>query len=365
MTALPALSYMSNAARTQGEMKTALDDIVAFMRERFGAGAGWTLIASGSTVNLGGETSRLNLITGTTTITSFGTTNPGDSVLFVVRFAAALTLTNGLNLILPTGANITTAAGDVAIVVWEGSNVWRVLSYQRADGSPLFGAAIPGEIKDFAFNRVPAGWLECDGTAISRSTYAALFAALVRTATVTITIATPGVVSWTAHGLRAGDPVKFTTTGALPTGITGGTTYYVISTGLTADTFRFASAAGGSAINTSGSQSGTHTGINAPWGDGNGSTTFNLPNFQGEFRRSNDNGRGVDTNRSFGSAQADLIKSHDHDAASTGGNILTNAAGNLAAGAAVGADTGITKTGSTGGAETRPRNVSVLTCIKT
>jgi hypothetical protein len=45
----------------------------------------------------------------------------------------------------------------------------------------------------------------------------------------------------------------------LPTGITAGTPYYVLATGLTSSTFRFAATPGGAAINTSGSQSGTHT----------------------------------------------------------------------------------------------------------
>lgn len=77
-------------------------------------------------------------------------------------------------------------------------------------------------------------------------------------ATVTVTIATPAVVSWTAHGRVAGDTFCFATTGALPTGITAGTTYYVISTGLGANSFQFSATSGGSAVNTSGSQSGTH-----------------------------------------------------------------------------------------------------------
>lgn len=77
---------------------------------------------------------------------------------------------------------------------------------------------------------------------------------------VTVTIATPGVVTWTAHGMAAGDTFCFATTGALPTGITAGTTYYVIATGLTADTFQFSATSGGAAVNTSGSQSGTHYG---------------------------------------------------------------------------------------------------------
>lgn len=46
------------------------------------------------------------------------------------------------------------------------------------------------------------------------------------TSVVTTTIADPGVVTLASHGLAAGDPVTFSTTGALPTGITAGTTYY-------------------------------------------------------------------------------------------------------------------------------------------
>lgn len=80
-----------------------------------------------------------------------------------------------------------------------------------------------------------------------------------RQATATVTIATPGVVTSTAHKLVAGDTVVFSTTGALPTGITAGTTYYVLATDLAADTFKFAATAGGTPIDTTGSQSGVHT----------------------------------------------------------------------------------------------------------
>lgn len=77
--------------------------------------------------------------------------------------------------------------------------------------------------------------------------------------TFTVTIATPAIFTQTGHGLVAGDIVYFTTTGALPTGIVVGTAYYVIATGLTANDFRVSATLGGSAINTSGSQSGVHT----------------------------------------------------------------------------------------------------------
>ena len=73
--------------------------------------------------------------------------------------------------------------------------------------------------------------------------------------TATITIATPAVVTSTVL-YTEGAAIKFSTTGALPTGITAGTTYYVFnSDGLT---FQLLDSAG-SIVNTSGSQSGVHT----------------------------------------------------------------------------------------------------------
>lgn len=78
--------------------------------------------------------------------------------------------------------------------------------------------------------------------------------------TVTISIASPAVISWPAHGLSVGQGVAFSTTGALPTGITAGKAYYVISAGLGTNSFEIATAPGGTAINTSGVQSGVQTG---------------------------------------------------------------------------------------------------------
>lgn len=45
--------------------------------------------------------------------------------------------------------------------------------------------------------------------------------------TATLTLATPGVVNCTNHGLESGNRVAFTTTGALPTGLAADTGYYV------------------------------------------------------------------------------------------------------------------------------------------
>lgn len=79
------------------------------------------------------------------------------------------------------------------------------------------------------------------------------------TLTATVSIASPAVVTTpTNHGLSVNDPVVFSTSGALPTGITAGTVYFVTATP-SATTFRIGATAGGADINTSGSQSGTHT----------------------------------------------------------------------------------------------------------
>jgi len=79
-------------------------------------------------------------------------------------------------------------------------------------------------------------------------------------ATVTISIAAPGVVTWTNHGLSVNDTIRFTTTGALPTGLAINTTYYV-KTVLSANTFTVSTSAGGAAVTTSGTQSGTQTAL--------------------------------------------------------------------------------------------------------
>lgn len=80
----------------------------------------------------------------------------------------------------------------------------------------------------------------------------------VAAAIVTLTIASPGVVNWTAHGLTANQNVLFATTGSLPTGLTPLTTYYVVGASITTNSFEVSTAASGSAINFTGSQSGTH-----------------------------------------------------------------------------------------------------------
>lgn len=131
-----------------------------------------------------------------------------------------------------------------------------------------------GAVMAFAMNGAPTGWLAANGNAVSRTTYATLFAAI-------------------------------------------GTTY----------------------------------------GVGNGSTTFNLPDLRGYFVRGHGiNSDGVSSDV-FGVKQTDEFKAHTHTVgrgSTGGGNFIQN-----------GPDTGGTiTTSSSGGDETRPRNIAMLYCIK-
>jgi hypothetical protein len=83
----------------------------------------------------------------------------------------------------------------------------------------------------------------------------------VESQTFTVTIASPAVVTWVGlNDLPNGTPVKLTTTGALPTGLVAGTTYFVVNAGTDGlHKCRLSATLGGADINTSGSQSGTQT----------------------------------------------------------------------------------------------------------
>jgi phage-related tail fiber protein len=141
-----------------------------------------------------------------------------------------------------------------------------------------------GAVMFFARNTAPTGWLKANGAAVSRTTYADLFAAI-------------------------------------------GTTF----------------------------------------GAGDGSTTFNVPDLRGEFLRGWDDGRGVDSGRVFGSAQSDLLKSHNH-AVVESASLPTNSSNDhevlLTENTTLNGQGAYPNTTSTGGAETRPRNIALLACIK-
>ena len=108
--------------------------------------------------------------------------------------------------------------------------------------------------------------------------------------------------------------------------------------------------------------------IGTTYGAGDGTTTFNLPDLRGEFIRGFDDGRGVDSGRTFGSTQADEFKSHNHDmyvdVTSTGDRLtISDTAGTDEGGLA--STRGKAWMLNSGGTETRPRNIAMNYCIKT
>lgn len=109
-------------------------------------------IASATTTDIGAATGNYLDVTGTTTITGLGTVQAGTRR--IVTFTGALLLThNATSLILPGGANITTAAGDVAAFVSLGSGNWRCVAYQKASAAPITLSPITNSLgADVALN---------------------------------------------------------------------------------------------------------------------------------------------------------------------------------------------------------------------
>lgn len=225
---------------------------------------------------------RLSLITSSgQTVTGAITWNAAQTYNAASTFNNTASFTSKINLGVASDPG-SLSNGDV----WYNTTT-KSLNLQHDGGTVVITP--PGIIIPFAGFTAPNGYLICNGQAVSRSTYAALFSTVSKTSTFTVTIATPGVVTWTSHGLKANDPVSFTTTGALPTGLIAGTVYYIVGASITTNTFQVSATIGGAAINTTGSQSGVHTALYAPFGRGDGSTTFNVPDLRGRALVGTDN----------------------------------------------------------------------------
>jgi hypothetical protein len=92
-------------------------------------------IASATALVLGSDGNSFD-VTGTTAITSITTVAIG--MIAALQFDGILTLTHhATDLVLPSGANITTAAGDIAVFTEYATGDWRCVSYQKQSGLPL------------------------------------------------------------------------------------------------------------------------------------------------------------------------------------------------------------------------------------
>ena len=76
----------------------------------------------------------------------------------------------------------------------------------------------------------------------------------------TFTAATSDLITSTsAHGLIAGDRIRFSSTTTLPAGLSAATNYFVIASGLTSTAFKVSATSGGSAVDITDTGTGTHT----------------------------------------------------------------------------------------------------------
>jgi hypothetical protein len=145
-------------------------------------GGGIATMASAATDDLCSIPQSSISISGTTPITSFGSSCGIGQAKFL-NFSGVTTITYGIStILLPTSASITTKAGDQAIALYTGGGVWRLADYTRADGSPLLTTTLPsihfaGEVIHMRIPTCPLGSVPEDGAAISRTANPALFAA--------------------------------------------------------------------------------------------------------------------------------------------------------------------------------------------
>lgn len=199
------------------------------------------------------------------------------------------------------------AGSDLAIIglADNGSTQIPALTIERKTGIATFsalpvGLGFTGMIADFPCNVAPAGWLECDGALISRTTYAALWA---------FANASGNIVSdatWTGGG--------------------GGT-------------------------------------VDGSFSSGDGSTTFRCPNARGNFRRGWDHGRGLDTGRAIGTTQTDAVGPHTHATATLVATVTSPSGATQFSGSGANS-TGAVNSGNSA-TENRPRNIALMTCIRT
>lgn len=239
--------------------------------------------------------------------------------------------------------------------------------YTETEVDTLLSALVPvGTVIERPTDDVPSGFLEEDGSNISMTTYEDLYDVLgsdygLGSGTSFTADSSTDVLTTVDHGLSDGDVVELSNSGgALPSGLAASTKYYVVSS--TTNTFQLSLTLGGSAVDFTSNGTGTHS-----W-----HTEFLLRDRRGLFTRGWDHGAGNDpdaasrtdrgdgtTGDYVGTKQADEYGSHSHTVAVS--DSYTYVSSTAASG---GPTSRYGNTGSSGGNETRPKNINTMYCIK-
>lgn len=287
-------------------------------------------------------------LTGTTTIEGMSTTQAGTT--YRIRYTSAgLTLVhNNTSFILPYATDYRLVTNEVFELVSLGSGNYYMV--------PLSGAPTsePGTPFQWWGTSAPTGGLLLDASPVSCTTYMALAKKLVPNAStlgnVSTSVATctadagTDVITCASHGLAVGDLIHFTNSGgALPTGISANTVYYVLTVP-TASTLTISATRGGSTLDITGAGSGTqtlHNKVNVP--DLRGRVWVGLDNLGGSaasrITSSSTNGGNSTTLGGAGGAQTHTlitaeIPAHTHTTAiplnggGAGSNQTTGGVGN-------------------------------------
>lgn len=124
-------------------------------------------------VAMSGDTTIAN--TGVVTIANSAITNAKVSATAAIALSKLATVTASRALVSDSGGLVTVSA----VTATELGYVSGVTSAIQTQLNTISAASVPsGAMMDFAGVAAPTGWLLCDGSAVSRSTYAALFAAI-------------------------------------------------------------------------------------------------------------------------------------------------------------------------------------------
>jgi hypothetical protein len=130
-------------------------------------------LASSATVDLGSAPAHTVLITGTTPITSFGSSASIAAPYYFLRFSGATALIyNALSMMLPGNASIITTAGDSAIAQYLGGGVWRVAFYQYSAGNTATAKIKPADTQIISSSTLtPDPDLQSNNLGVGRYSY--------------------------------------------------------------------------------------------------------------------------------------------------------------------------------------------------
>jgi hypothetical protein len=217
----------SNAPAGSTSIGTGLDDNLREIQGVITRGLshkGADIASANGAIDIGAIEGLMHDITGALAITGFGTVRAG--ILKVLKFEGAATLThNATSLILPGGANVTCADGDVGVFISEGSGNWRCLAFQKAAHRPgntivISTAQATTSGTAITFSSIPAG--------VKRITVMLIGVSTNGTASLQIQVGNSGGVENTGYlsGAGGGTAAAYvgpteSTSGFIITGVTG------------------------------------------------------------------------------------------------------------------------------------------------